>query len=454
MMSISRAGRDGSTQSVGWVAAGAILLVATAWEMPSLLPVLLGVALAFGVLVLAYRHLTLAWVAWVLVAGLSIEMALADLIGPQVFQPTIAAVKGAEIGLVALMILRYGIQLDWLNPAWAFVGMAAMGAVMGTHPDLSTMDMLRSLVGSVVPFLLFFCRKPRGWGARVRRAICFAPLLSVVLGAALDIAGMRPSTFESGGLRLAGLGHPAFLAGVCLPAIYAGLLRWLRTASPRAAMLLGVNLIILFLTGARAPAAYAAIVIGGSLLLAPDAAVPRAHRLALFAAGLAAVPILLVVGENYSSFRLFEVLSGEPGQLSGRDLLWPAFEAAAAKAPWFGWGIGSGNLVIPHDGPIALLLRTWAAHNEYLRIQVEGGYVGRTLLIVLFVLWATTHTRRLPPLERVVMRLIFLTYAAHAMTDNVLISTPACVFFAFIAAVLAEAEDAAAGRLRDTLDVA
>jgi O-antigen ligase len=230
---------------------------------------------------------------------------------------------------------------------------------------------------------------------------------------------------------------------------------WLRTGSRRAALLLALNLTILFLTGARAPAAYAAIVIGGSLILAPSAAIPRAHRLALIAIGLTALPVLLVLGESYSSLRLFEVLvAGDASHLSGRDLLWPEFEAASARAPWFGWGLGSGNLVIPRDGLIAQLLRTWAAHNEYLRIQVEGGYVGRTLLIVLFVLWTISHTRRLPALERLVIRLILLTFAAHAMTDNVLISTPAAVYFAFIAAVYAEVDDAPSNRLRETPEVA
>jgi O-antigen ligase len=177
--------------------------------------------------------------------------------------------------------------------------------------------------------------------------------------------------------------------------------------------------------------------------------------LVLVSAGLVAVPAVLIFGEAYSSLRLFEILdAGKASHLSGRDLLWPMFEAAAARAPWFGWGIGSGNFVIPHVSPLAQLLGTWAAHNEYLRIQVEGGQVGRALLILLFVLWTTVHTRRLPRLERLVMRLIFLTYAAHAVTDNVLISTPACVFFAFVASVYAEADDAASNRLREASDVA
>jgi O-antigen ligase len=284
--------------------------------------------------------------------------------------------------------------------------------------------------------------------------VSYVPLLSVALGLCLDLAGLRPVAFESGGLRLAGLGHPAFLAGVCLPAIYAGLLRWLHTASWRVALLLGLNFIILILTGARAPLAYASFVVVSSLNLVPDAATPRAHRLVLAASGIAAVPVLLILGQAYSSFRLFEIVADEAGNLSGRDLLWPAFEAAAARAPWFGWGLGSGNFIIPHTSQLAELLGTWAAHNEYLRIQVEGGHVGRTLLILLFVLWTVFHTRRLERLERLVMRLIFVAFAAHAVTDNVLISTPACVFFAFAAAVFAEPDETASNRLRVTPHVA
>ena len=85
--------------------------------------------------------------------------------------------------------------------------------------------------------------------------------------------------------------------------------------------------------------------------------------------------------------RLFNVLSIEAASLSGRDLLWPPFEQAAAASPWFGWGVGAGNAIIPPDSELARMMQTWAAHNEYLRMLVEGGQFGRGLLIVLFVLW-------------------------------------------------------------------
>ena len=38
------------------------------------------------------------------------------------------------------------------------------------------------------------------------------------------------------------------------------------------------------------------------------------------------------------------------------------------------------------------------------------------------------------------MRLVFVGFAAHALTDNLLISTPACVLFAFAMAVFARGE--------------
>jgi O-antigen ligase len=93
--------------------------------------------------------------------------------------------------------------------------------------------------------------------------------------------------------------------------------------------------------------------------------------------------------------------------------------------------------VIPPDSELARMIQSWAAHNEYLRIEVEGGQLGRGLLVVLFVLWVWRHTRRLCRTDKAIMRLAFLAFAVHAYTDNVLIATTACVFFTFATGVFA-----------------
>ncbi len=71
----------------------------------------------------------------------------------------------------------------------------------------------------------------------------------------------------------------------------------------------------------------------------------------------------------------------------------PVRAASAAASPWFGWGVGAGNAIIPPDSELARIIQSWAAHNEYLRISVEGGQFGRALLIVLFVLPGSCITR-------------------------------------------------------------
>jgi O-antigen ligase len=281
---------------------------------------------------------------------------------------------------------------------------------------------------------------PRQWAVGIIRTTIWCPTIAVLGGAAFDAAGLRPMFVESGGWRLAGLGHPAFLAGVCLPAIYAGLIELWRAGRPRDRVLLGVNLLILILTGARAPLACALAVGGMTLLTAPSAMVSARERLSLMLFAALVLPLLILLAGNLSDVRLFKLLTNDLGNLSGREYLWPSFEAAAAGSPWFGWGLGAGNAIIPPDSPVAQMLHTWAAHNEYLRMEVEGGQAGRALLVLLFWVWAYRHTAPLWIAERRIMRFVFLAFAAHAFTDNVLISTPACVLFAFATAVFARGE--------------
>jgi O-antigen ligase len=426
-----------------FVAAGAGAALACPWFW-----VPLAILCAAAIAILAFQHTTAFCVIWLVATGATLEMTLNDLVGPAAFQDTIAAVKAAELALALLCILRFGPSPDVFNPSFAFLAMFIAGFAHGLHPDLSPADSLRSLLGSVAPFAFAFSRLSPGWGSAIIRATLWIPLISVAGGAVLDFAGLRPLFIESGGERLAGFGHPAFLAGLCLAAIYACLIELYRDGRTRWLIMLAVNFLLLVLTGARAPLAYGIAVTGLTLVFVPSSAFPwRRRMLPLLLAGCL-VPVLAVFAGELSMARLFNVLAGEAGNLSGRELLWPVFEQAAAESPWFGWGIGAGNAIIPADSELVRLIQSWAAHNEYLRIQVEGGQLGRLLLLMMFVLWVKRHTTRLCRSEKIIMRLVFLAFAAHAYTDNVLISTPACVFFAFATAVFAR------GRLLDTGQVA
>jgi O-antigen ligase len=399
--------------------------------------------------VLVFRHLTACCVAWLLIAGATLEMALGDLIGPNAFQATIAAVKFAELLLALLCVLRYGPSPDLWNPALAFLAMFVAGLAHGLYPDLTVAASLRSLLGSIAPFAFAFSRLSPNWGRTIVRATTLVPLLSVVAGAMLDLAGLRPLFLDSGGARLAGLGHPAFLSGFCLAAIYACLIELYRDGRSRWMQLLAVNFLILILTGARAPLAYGSGVILLTLAFVRSGAFTMRQRLLPVLLAGCLLPLVIVLSHEMPGLRLFQVLSSEPTNWSGRDLLWPPFEDAAVGSPWFGWGIGAGNAIIDPDSRLATLIQAHAAHNEYLRMIAEGGQIGCGLLIAFFVLWVAQHTRRLCHSDKAIMRLAFLAFAAHAYTDNVLIATTACVFFTFAIGVFASAP-----RLLDTGEVA
>jgi O-antigen ligase len=397
----------------------------------------LGVAAVVALGIAAFRHVTPVCVAWLLIAGATPELTLADLAGPGAYQTTIAAVKTAELGLALLCIVRYGFRADVFNPGLAFVVMFVAGLAHGLHRDLTAADSLRS----VAPFAFAFGRLPPRWGRAIVRAAMWVPLLSVAGGVVLDLAGLRPLFVDSGGQRLAGLGQPAFLAGLCLPAIYACLIELYRDGRWRWLLLLAGNFVILVLTGARAPLACATAVTGLTLAFVYSAAVPRHRRILPMLLAACVLVVLAALVQDLPMVRLFNMLSTEAGNLSGRELLWPPFERAAEASPWLGWGVGAGNAIIPPDSELARTIQSWAAHNEYLRISVEGGQLGRGLLIGLLVLWVVHRTRPLRQTDRLIMRLVFLAFAVHAYTDNVLIATTACVFFTFATAVFAGCED-------------
>lgn len=418
------------------VAAGCALVA------PALFWLLLVSVAAAGLLFLVWRHLVIATALWLVVTGATLEMVLNDLLGPGAFATTIALVKGVGLLLAAMAVLRYGPRLDLFSPALAWIGMFVAGLAHGLWPDLSTADSLRSLIGSVAPFAFGFCRLSGDWAHGVIRTTRWVPLPGVAAGAVLAAAGLHPLFIDSGGARLAGLGHPAFLAGVCQAAVYACLVEFYRSGRRGELVLLSVNLGLLLLTGARAPLACAMAVVVLTLAFIDARTVPVHQRRLLLLSGAAAMPLLAALAfgllpADMSGVRAFHIVATDWDNLSGRQMLWPNFESAAAASPWFGWGVGAGNAIIPPTSDVARRLHTWAAHNEYLRVAVEGGWIGQTLLLLSLVLWVRGHTARLCRHEKHIMRLVFLGMAVHAATDNVLISTPACVLFAFATAVFA-----------------
>jgi len=304
---------------------------------------LLMVAIALGIIgCIAAATLRLpiaACVFWVLVAGSTPEMWFNNII-PGSANTDTALVKLAGLGLVGVCILRYGPVLDLFNPAFAFLLMFAIGLGHGLLPGLTVGNSIRSLIGGAAPFAFSFSRLPRRWTQCVIEAVIWVPTLCLVFGSLLAAAHIRPLMVpdEGGSVRLAGSTHPAFLGSYAMTAIYASLIELYRGGRRRYLGLLALNFAILIGCGARSPLGCALLVTGFAFTAIRSKSFILRRRVLPALLGLLSLPIMAAVAATSHSIRLLTMLSGHAESLSGRDLIWPFFEAAFARSPIFGWG--------------------------------------------------------------------------------------------------------------------
>jgi O-antigen ligase len=384
------------------------------------------------------RWPVLSSAAWLLVAGTSPEMWLGDLIGQE--NTITAVVKVIGLALLAVCMLRYGARLDVVNPGIAYLAMFVVGLGHGLWPGLTLLDSVRSLIGAAAPFAFSFSRLSRRWCDAIINATIWVSPVIIGFGALLAIAHLRPLFADLGGvLRLQGSTHPAFLGGFAAAGVYAALIELYRDGRNRHLWALVFNYVILALSGARAPLACALGVTAFAFFGLRAEAFPARRRLPLVLAGMLGLPVLVASASGSSAIRLLNVLSSDAKDLSGRDLIWPLFQQAWDASPLFGWGIGAGKTVVDPDSLLAHLLGTTAAHNEYLRMGVEGGYFGLGLLILMMGLWVVRWTRHVRQSDRYIMRAVFVAFAIHSFTDNTLIAATASVMFAWVSAVFARA---------------
>ena len=422
------------------IAAGGFLLAMFAGALYDIrtLPAFLGAGTLLCIAVPVLRWPVASSAAWLLLAGSSPEMWLGDLIGQE--NAITAVVKVIGLALLVVCMLRYGARFDAFNPAFAYIAMFVVGLAHGLWPTLTVMDSARSLIGSAAPFAFSFSRLSRRWCHAIITATIWVSPVIVGFGAVLALLHLRPLfTGLGGALRLEGSTHPAFLGGFAAAGIYAALVELYRDGRSRHVWGIVINYVILFLSGARAPLACALGVTAAALFFLPAGPFPLRRRLPLVLAGMLALPLLVALASGSSSIRLLNVLTSDARDLSGRNLIWPLFEQAWSDSPLFGWGIGAGKMVVDPDSLLSRLLGTAAAHNEYLRIGVDGGDIGLALLILLMALWAIHATRAAPRTDRFIMRAVFVAFAVHSFTDNTLIAATASVMFAWVSAVFARA---------------
>ena len=162
------------------------------------------------------------------------------------------------------------------------------------------------------------------------------------------------------------------------------------------------------------------------------------------AAGFAAISLAAVGGVLL--FALTPLLDRFVGQTTGEFRLeaWPYVLKAAQQNLPFGAGLGSFDRVFRAVEPLRLVAPAYFnhAHNDYLELWLETGWMGATLIVV-FLVWLAAATWRAWRGSDALARgasIAVLVLLAHSLVDYPLrTETLACLFAFCCAALVREA---------------
>ena len=380
----------------------------------------------------------LLWLGWRKPTWLFL-IALASLaIRPQLLWggPRIGYEWGLDQTLIvfalAMSALRYGVRrtINW--PILALVTTFGLSLAFGNlNPKLTLAFMLMSLAYLALPFAFTQVVLEPGSRRACALAIALAPLLSVALGAVLQLLGIWEvfSYGRWGGdwYRLQGaIGDAATFAALAFAGFVVAVHEATRPARPYAIPLAVINMILVIFSGTRMAIFASLCFVGVYGMLSKDLReLCRQQRRAVLS-GAGAVFICVAAYLPTLRSRTFNA-GFSSVQMSGREDAWPFFLQEWLFSPVFGRGFGAGFL----DTGLA----HWGAlppYNEYLHLLVIGGVAGFALIVGALALWFRDLYKVASPNDRRFLLALLPAFGAYALTDCMLSHFTILALYAYL----------------------
>lgn len=323
--------------------------------------------------------------------------------------------KTMLFGLGMLFLFTHKVRWDVLILIALMLLTTLICALLSSYYNLSFNRYLRSLFSLSSTFLLLAATPTEKDRNTMIRLLTALPIIMVVMGSIYEVVGIRTLFYVDflGAPRLQGSSIPAGLGTAGYLGSVAAMLGAAFLNKKIYLPLAFVNLIILVLSAARMPLALSVAICGYVYFVM----VNRSFLTRAASVG-AVIPtaagFVLLFGES-----ILTRFGSE--SLSGRDLIWDALQRVADAYPYFGIGLGHQILVIPAD--VAFLAQTMAAHNEYLRLTVETGYVGATVIFALIALMCVAIWLRPATGRNFAFVLMCVSFFVYCRTDNAISST-------------------------------
>jgi len=343
------------------------------------------------------------------------------------------------------MILRYGVNWRINGPLFAILLFLATSLVFGdVHPALSQFQIAKSLIALLIPWLFLNVKFDDKTVDGLLLGIALMPIISVLaaipveMTGALNRIGEPFQTIQSdytGAARLTGMNYPAFLAFFGYVSFLVCLYKMVIENRRGFIFLLLLNLALIIFSGTRMPSLLAVMLAGLMIFFASKETLKGASKVNLLLLGLVFVSVVMVFYWPQLEARMFAQTSDSAVNLSGRDEIWSYFLAAFHESPVFGKGVGAG-VVLLED---VIIYSSTAAHNEYLRLLVDGGIVGLLLYIGGVVVHLAFDAKYLTRDEKVLIFGFFFLLAIYSLTDNALTAPPTLVMGLVVAIFLQKA---------------
>jgi O-antigen ligase len=323
-----------------------------------------------------------------------------------------AVEKSFLLVAVIIMVLRGRIIVPALACA-AFIAFATLISAMATNFPYFDWDIYSRSLTSLVTTLLFLVAIPKREDSEFG-LILFAwlPIAQLFIGLlyqgafGIPIFKPDPLTFS---VRLAATTAPAFYAPLCAAGAFAAV--FLGDFRNRLYLLLvPVNAVLLLLTAARMPMLVFVLCCGAGLALSF-----RGRYTLKLVVLVSATVFAGLIGAIFADQMLARFSTGT---LSGREFMWRFLYQLSDQYPTFGIGLGHHAIAVPRE--VKLITNTIAAHNEYLRLLVETGWVGSTFMAIGAIgLFAAIWSTREIHYSRIFLVAV-LAFAVYTVTDNTL----------------------------------
>lgn len=339
--------------------------------------------------------------------------------------------KMAIILLLIPCILVYGLRMRLSYPLWAMI--ALLFITFGSSiwlPEMTSSIAIKAFIGLSIPFVFLLINWKKEVAKQQIRIICLLPMISVLVGLLLQVAGIHNflNIEFTGAVRIQGANIPAHLAmlafmGVAIPFIEV-------KRNPEQArffyIMLIVNFFILIGTGTRGPLLALGLIIlyyfydilrhylkGRTKLLIP-----------LLGSFLLIIVAVFWQLDNIKK-RSFERTTDTAIDLSGRSEAWEYFLNKAAGSSWSGRGLGA--VTVANDG--TLYKGFVVPHNEYIRFYFDGGVIGSTLLLLSLLAVFYLIYRVLAPQVKSYYLLFIAAFLIYSISDNTLSTVQSIIPF-------------------------